>query len=168
MQSVTLAHEAAQATVCEWCDEHPNRPCPACNARRRRAVRLVEGAGLSVAEAAAQMSLPMGRVERLLEEEADRRVVAQFRQSHIDNATLRQRLRERQRIDPTLTIAELARRVGSSPIQVERWLGLRPTAPKTTRQGRTYPGRILRTISVENAGRLARGMGYAPRDIDGC
>jgi hypothetical protein len=168
MQSVTLAHEAAQATVCEWCDEHPNRPCPACNARRRRAVRLVEGAGLSVAEAAAQMRLPMGRVERLLEEEADRRVVAQFRQSHVDNATLRQRLRERQRIDPALTIAELARRVGSSPIQVERWLGLRPTAPKTTRQGRTYPGRILRTISVENAGRLARGMGYAPRDIEGC
>jgi transposase-like protein len=168
MQSVTLAHEAAQATVCEWCDEHPNRPCPACNARRRRAVRLVEGAGLSVAEAAKQMRLPMGRVERLLEEEADRRSVAQFRQTHVDNASLRQRLRERQCIDPTLTIAELARRVGSSPIQVERWLGLRPTAPKTTRQGRTYPGRILRTISVENAGRLARGMGYAPRDIDGC
>jgi hypothetical protein len=128
----------------------------------------VEAAGLSVAEAAAQMRLPVGRVERLLEEEADRRVLAQFRQSHVDNATLRQRLRERQRIDPALTIAELARRVGSSPIQVERWLGLRPTAPKTTRQGRTYPGRILRTISVENAGRLARGMGYAPRDIDGC
>jgi hypothetical protein len=168
MQSVTLAHEAAQATVCEWCDEHPNRPCPACNARRRRAVRLVEGAGLSVAQAAARMRLPVGRVERLLEEEADRRVVAQFRQSHVDNATLRQRLHERQRIDPTLTIPELARRVGSSPIQVERWLGLRPTAPKTTRQGRTYPGRILRTISVENAGRLARAMGYAPRDIEGC
>jgi hypothetical protein len=27
---------------------------------------------------------------------------------------------------------------------------------------------MLTTISVENAGRLARAMGYAPRDIDGC
>jgi hypothetical protein len=44
---------------------------------------------------------------------------------------------------------------GTSPSQPERWLGLRPTAPKTDRRGRTYPGRILKTISVENAGRLA-------------
>jgi transposase-like protein len=168
MQTMTMAHESLQATVCDWCDEHPNRPCPACNARRRRAVRLVEGAGLSVTEAAAQMGLPVGRVERLLEEEADRRIVARFQQSHIENATLRQRLRDRQLVDPTLTISELARRIGTSPIQVERWLGLRPTAPKTDRQGRTYPGRILTTISVENAGRLARAMGYAPRDIQGC
>ena len=114
------------------------------------------------------MRLPVGRVERLLEEETDRRTVAQFRQSHVENATLREHLRTRQRIDPTLTIAELGRRVGTSPIQVERWLGLRPTAPKTDSRGRTYPGRILKTISVENAGRLARAMGYAPNDIQGC
>jgi len=168
METVTLAHEPLPTTVCDWCYEHPNRPCPACNARRRRAVRLVEAEGLSVAEAATRMRLPVGRVERLLEEEADRRTVARFRQSHVENATLRQHLRARQLIDPTLTIAELARRVGSSAIQVERWLGLRATAPKTDSRGRTYPGRILKTISVENAGRLARAMGYAPRDIDGC
>jgi hypothetical protein len=168
MQTVTLAHESLETAVCDWCDEHPNRPCPACNARRRRAVRLVEGAGLSVTEAAAQMHLPVGRVERLLEEEADRRTVAQFRQSHVENATLRERLRERQLVDPTMTVSELALRIGTSPIQVERWLGLRPTAPKTDSRGRTYPGRILKTISVENAGRLARAMGYAPRDIQGC
>ena len=168
MQAVTLAHESLPTAVCEWCYEHPNRPCPACNARRRRAVRLVEADGLSVAEAATRMRLPVGRVERLLEEEADRRTVAQFRQSHVENATLRERLRARQLVDPTLTIAELARRVGTSPIQVERWLGLRPTAPKTDSRGRRYPGRILKTISVENAGRLARAMGYAPCDIDGC
>jgi hypothetical protein len=168
MQTVTLAHESLQTAVCDWCDEHPNRPCPACNARRRRAVRLVEGAGLSVTEAAAQMRLPIGRVERLLEEETDRRIVARFRQSHVENATLRRRFRQRQLADPTLTVSELARRIGTSPIQVERWLGLRPTAPKTDRQGRAYPGRTLATISVESAGRLARAMGYAPRDIDGC
>jgi plasmid maintenance system antidote protein VapI len=168
MQTVTLAFESPESTVCDWCEEHPNRPCPACNARRRRAVRLVEAAGLSIPDAAAQMHLPVGRVERLLEEEADRRIVTQFRQSHVENSTLRHRLRDRQQVDPTLTVAELARRVGTSPIQVERWLGLRPTAPKTDRRGRTYPGRILTTVSVENAGRLARAMGYAPRDIEGC
>jgi hypothetical protein len=168
MQSVTLAHESLPTAVCDWCEEHPNRPCPACNARRRRVVRLVEGEGLSVAETAARMRLPVGRVERLLEEEADRRTVAQFRQSHVENATLRERLRERQLVDPTMTVSELALRIGTSPIQVERWLGLRPTAPKTDSRGRTYPGRILKTISVENAGRLARAMGYAPRDIEGC
>ena len=35
-------------------------------------------------------------------------------------------------------------------------------------RGRTYQGRILTTISVQNAGRLARAMGYAPCEVDGC
>jgi len=156
------------AAVCECCERHPDRPCPACNARRRRAVRLVEGSGLLIADAARQMGLPPGRVERLLEEDADRRSVAQFRQSHVENAALRRRFRQRQLVEPTLTPSELARRVGTSPIQVERWLGLRPTTAKTDRHGRTYPGRTLTSISVENAGRLARAMGYAPCEIEGC
>jgi len=166
--TITDREPAPAAAVCEWCGRQPDRPCPACNARRRRAVRLVEGDGLLIVDAARQMGLPAGRVERLLEEEADRRSLAQFRQSHVENAPLRQRFRQRQLADPTLTLSELARRVGTSPIQVERWLGLRPTAPKTDRHGRTYPARTLTTISVENAGRLARGMGYAPCEIEGC
>src|SRR3954447_11293709 len=160
------AHPTTAA--CEWCERYPDRPCPACNARRRRAVRLVEGSRLSLTDAARQMRVPPGRVERLLEEEADRRSLAQFRQSHVENAPLRERFRQRQLADATLTLSELARRVGTSPIQVERWLGLRPTAPKTDRHGRTYPGRTLTTIGVENAGQLARAMGYAPCEIEGC
>ena len=164
-----LPLEAHHTTaMCEWCERYPDRPCPACNARRRRAVRLVEGSRLSLTDAARQMRVPPGRVERLLEEEADRRSLAQFRQSHVENAPLRERFRQRQLADPTLTLSELARRVGTSPIQVERWLGLRPTAPKTDRHGRTYPGRMLTAIGVENAGRLARAMGYAPCEIEGC
>ena len=154
--------------ACAWCEEHPNQPCPACNARRRRAVRLVEGVGLSRTETAERMGLPVGRIERLLEEEADRRALAEFRVSHVSNAPLRQRFHQRQRLDPTLTLSEIARRLGTSPIQIERWLGLAPTAPKTDRRGRTYPARMLSTISVENAGRLARAMGYLPCEIDGC
>ena len=166
--TITAPEPAHAAAACEWCERHPDRPCPACNARRRRAVRLVEGDGLVIADAARQMGLPMGRVERLLEEEADRRSLARFRQSHVENGPLRRRFRQRQLVDPRLTLSELARRVGTSPIQVERWLGLRPTAPKTDRHGRTYPGRTLTSISVENGGRLAREMGYAPCEIEGC
>ena len=122
---------------------------------------------MSVEAAAGEMGLPVARVERLLEVEADRRSLAQFRQRHVGNAALRELFRLRRRADPTLTVAEVARRVGTSAIQVERWLGLQPTAAKTDGRGRTYPGRILTTISVENAGRLARAMGSAPCEIDG-
>jgi hypothetical protein len=169
MPTIALALDAAQSRpACDWCERHPNRPCPACNARRRRAVRLVEDRGLSVAEAAELMGLPVARVERLLEEEADRRSVVQFRRDQVDNGPLRERFLEQRRRDPALTSTELAHRLGTSPIQVERWLGLRPTAAKVDRRGRTYPGRLLTTISVENAGRLARALGYAPCELDGC
>jgi hypothetical protein len=76
MQSEMLVRDRFHTAVCDWCEQHPNRPCPACNARRRRAVRLVEGVGLPVAEAAQRMGLSVGRVERLLEEEADRRLLS--------------------------------------------------------------------------------------------
>jgi len=176
MQTVTPARESLPTAVCDWCEERPNRPCPACNTGRPRAVRCVEGEDLPVTEAAARMRLPVGHAERLLEEEDDRRIVAQFRQSHVENAVLRQRLRERQRVDPTLTMSEVARRIGTSPSQPERWLGLRPTAPKTDSRGRTYPGRILKTISVENAGppgachglRVTRHRGLRPVGQPAC
>ena len=166
--TITAPEPAHAAAICEWCERHPDRPCPACNARRQRAVRLVEGEGLAIADAARRMGLSTGRVERLLEEDADRRSLAEFRQTHVENAPLRRRFRRRQLVDPALTVSELARRVGTSPIQVERWLGLRPTAPKTDRQGRIYPGRMLSEIGVDNASRLARAMGYAPCEFEGC
>jgi hypothetical protein len=150
------------------CDENLDRSCPACNARRRLAVRLIEGEGMSVDATAATMGLSAERVERLLEEDADRRQIANLIQAEIENATLRERLDARRRMDPTLTSAELARRLQTSPVQVERWLGLRPTAPKTDRRGRTYPARVLDRVSVEVAGRLARAAGYAPCEIEGC
>jgi hypothetical protein len=169
MDKVMAALEAQSGeAACGWCEQHPNRPCPACNARRRRAVRLIEARGLSVTETAEQMGLPIERVERLLEEEADRRNLVRFRQDHVENAALRQRFLKRRLFDPALTAAEIARRIGTSPIQVERWLGLRPTAPKVDRSGRAYPGRVLTTISVENGGRLARALCYAPCELDGC
>ena len=121
-----------------------------------------------MAIAAEQMGVKTALVERLLEDEADRAALAALRRDHVKNAPLRTLFRERQRHDPSLTVSELARRVSSSPIQVERWLGLRQTAAKTDRRGRRYPARTLTEISVETAGRLARALGYAPCEIDGC
>jgi hypothetical protein len=160
--------ERVDLAGCDWCRRNPNRACPACNARRRRAVRLVETAGFSLEQAAGQMGLAVGRVERLLEEEADRRVLAQLRQTHVENAPLLGLFRRRCLSDPGLTLSELARRLGTSTIQVERWLGLRPTAPKIDRRGRVYPSRVLTSVSVDVAGRLARALGYAPCEIEGC
>jgi predicted transcriptional regulator len=168
MTAATHATPSAATSVCDWCEQHPDRACPACNARRQRAVRLTERDGLRVDEVAARMGLTHARVERLLEEEADRRALAALRRDRVENAPLRRLLRQRQLHDSHLTPAELARRLGTSPIQVERWLGLSPTAVKAARSGRVYPGRILTAISVETAGRLVRAMGYAPCEIDGC
>jgi transposase-like protein len=168
LQAAIAAAESTTSSACDWCERHPDRPCAACNARRRRAVRLVEGSGVSITEAARKMRLPEVRVERLLEQEADRQALLQFRRDRVDNAVLRRLYRQRRLADPDLSASELARRVGSSPVQVERWLGLRPTAAKTDRQGRTYPGRTLTTIDVDTAGRLARALGYAPCELDGC
>src|SRR5215210_1946038 len=82
---------------CDWCERHPDRPCPACAARRRRAVRLVASVGLSVPEAACEMGVSVARVERLLEADADRRRVGAFAGSDVSTELLRQLLVERQR-----------------------------------------------------------------------
>src|SRR3954467_6956616 len=86
---------------CEWCERYPDRSCPACAARRRRAVRLVAVEGGSVAEAAREMGLSVARVERLLEAEADRQCVRALVQGDVPTALLRELLRDRQRRDPT-------------------------------------------------------------------
>ncbi|WP_121247900.1 hypothetical protein [Solirubrobacter pauli] len=123
-------------------------------------------AGASVVEAAERLHLPIARVERLLEEEEDRRALADFPVPSVDNAMLRELLAKQQRAETTLTIPELARRLSTSQAQVERWLGLRATAPKTTRDGRTYPARFLQHVSADTAGRIARAIGLLPCDVD--
>jgi hypothetical protein len=111
------------------------------------------------------MGLTAGRVERLLEEHADRLELEKLTQTHVPNARLRWLFERRREIDPTFTIASLARRAGYHRINVARWLGYLPTSP-TTRNGRTSPARILTTVHVDKAGRLARAMGYAPWEVD--
>ena len=169
MPHAMIAASLPASLECGSCDRHPNRACPSCTARRRHAVRLVEEQGLPVSEAAERLGLSVGRVERLLEEEADRRAVSALRQDRVPNAQLRERLADRQRLEPSLTISEIARRLDT---HADPGAALAsdssPTAAKTDRRGRRYAGRVLSTISVETAGRIARAMGYAPCEIDGC
>ncbi len=153
---------------CERCEREPDRHCPACAARMQHAVRLVMGYGLPIPEAAARLRLSASRVERLLEQHADREIVTAYTLDEISNEPLRRLLADVHRSDPRVTTAELARRVGSSQVQVERWLGLRETASKTDVDGRTYAPRTVERISVDVAGRLARALGYAPCEVDGC
>jgi hypothetical protein len=114
------------------------------------------------------MRVSVARVERLLECHADRRYISEFAGSDVSTEVLRQLLVDRRRREPGLTIAALARRMGNSQVQVERWLGLGAPAPKTDGGGRTYPPRLLERVGVETAGRLARALGYAPCEVDGC
>jgi transposase-like protein len=132
------------------------------------AVRLVSRYGLSVAEAASRLQLSESRVERLLEQYRDRELVTAYVLDEIRNDSLRHILAAARRADPELTVAELARRIGSTQVQVERWLGLRETAPKTDAAGRLYAPKRVERISVGVAGRLVRAMGYAPCEVDGC
>jgi len=164
----TLRSRADFSTHCEQCERWPERRCAACAVRRTHAVRLVEECGLSVPDAAARLRLPVPRVERLLEEEADRRDLKAYVLDEVSNAPLRALVAEEQRADPLLTLAELARRVESSQPQVERWLGLRETTPKKTRAGQLYPPRVAERLSVDVAGRLARAIGLAPCELEGC
>jgi DNA-binding transcriptional regulator YiaG len=114
------------------------------------------------------MGVSVARVERMLEADADRRQLSEFTGSDVSTEVLRQLLIDRRRREPGLTVAALARRMGTSQVQVERWLGLRATAPKTDRRGHTYPPRRLERVGVETAGRFARALGYAPCEVDGC
>src|SRR4051812_40256991 len=124
MNTIALDSHAPALGACGWCERHPDRACPACASRRRRAVRLVDKRGLTVIAAAHVMGLTVAFAQRLLDDETDRRTLTALRRDQVENARLRRLFFERQRQDPSLTASELARRVDSSPIQVERWLGL--------------------------------------------
>jgi hypothetical protein len=156
----------AQATEsCPSCLAR-RRGCPACTQRRRTAVRLRE-AGMAADEIGRQMSLSVERVERLLEQNDDRRALEKSsRDRYVSNVQLRALFELRKRQDPTLNASELARRAGmASPTVVERDLGLMAVSD-TTSKGRLYPGYFKDTVLVSSAERLLRGLGSDPRDVE--
>jgi DNA-binding CsgD family transcriptional regulator len=160
--------------LCAWCLEHGAKGCPACTQRRRKALRLIDE-GHTIDQIADALQINRERVERLLEQDADRRDVEQYRVSHVDNSELKAAFLRWKAEDPKHSAAELARLSGlSCSSHVERELGLLETSDSYkhgTIAGllnvvRVYPGRLKATTSVANAEKLLRGLGYDPVDVE--
>ncbi len=152
---------------CPGCVEHPDRPCRSCAARRRVALRLLEQEGLKVGEIAQRMGISDLRILRLLEQAHDRHRLHRFHDGEIDVRPVRELFASWRERDEQHTYAELARLAGyASTSRVQRLLGELPTS-QVVKGENVYPGRILTTISTENAGRLVRAMGHTPAEIAG-
>ena len=161
------ASEACTKRGCKRCQENPRSPCVACTQRRRRAMRLLEDDGLTVAQIAERMRLTIPRVERLLEEEAQHRDLQQYVCDSVPTALLRDLIRQRQLEDPALTKTAIAERAGySSRLALLRAVGLEPTARKV-RSGKVHPPTLRTTVDVAVASRIVRALGYAPHEIPG-
>src|SRR5258705_10665983 len=105
------------------------------------------------------------RVAGLLEQGPDRRETEAFKVTRVANEEIRKAFEIRKAQDHTFSAAELARLAGfSGSSHVERELGLIPTSD-TTKKGVFYPGRIKSSVSIDNAERLLRGLGFDPWEI---
>lgn len=162
----TAAINEPNADYCDWCLRNGPKGCPACLVRQRKAARLA-ASGRSPAEIAAEMRIPERRVARLLEQHADREALKQYRGSaNVDNRRIRALVEERLARDSDLTLAEIARLAEySCASHLERDLGILPTSTKVVGD-KTYGARLKDTISVQNAGRIVRALGYLPVEIE--
>jgi hypothetical protein len=152
--------------LCAWCLEHGVKGCPACTQRRRKVVRLHDRDRLPLARIAEHMGLTVERVERLLEQERDRRDTERFQLTELPNEQIRALFLRRKQQDPSFSAARLAELAGLSCCShVERELGLIATSDKTV-NGVRYPGHIKTTMRVDHAEKLLRAMGLHPRDIE--
>ncbi len=115
---------------------------------------------------AADMRIGVGRVQRLLEQEADRRELQQYTCDEVPVERIRDLFEARGEREPGFSIAELARLAGyKDPIKVSRLLGYAPTK-SSTKNGKHYPGRLSTTINVEHAGRIVRALGFAAHEVE--
>lgn len=86
----------------------------------------------------------------------------------VPNGAIRDEIEHAIALSPELTFSEIARRADppfATGAEVSRLLGRIRTAPKRV-NGRLYPARWIREISVENAARLIRAAGLDPVDFD--
>ena len=131
----------------------------------RRAPR--RGAWLTVTAAAELMGLPAASVQRLLDDEADRRTLAVLRRDHVENEPLRRLFRERQRHNRrspcrSWRAASAARRSRSSAGSGCDRRRRRPTGADDA----TRPGRSPRSASRPRAGSSARSATPRARSTD--
>jgi hypothetical protein len=134
--------------------------CRGCAQRRRRAWTLARERGLALNSVALAMRLSVREVEELVALQDDWLELKSLRQDTIPAQTALDMFRAEQRRDPGLTRAEVARRMGRTQNQLDRMLGLAST------KGSGDPAK--RRINIATASALARALGRAPRELDGC
>jgi len=88
--------------------------------------------------------------------------------ARIPNRILRDLIEEHiAEVDPMLTLPILARRLGlRSASSLKRTLGYRKGSVNRKR-GRSYGGRVQRTVSIQQAGEIVRALGIPPAEVPG-
>ena len=155
----TVSGGASRAPrICPVCDGMGT--CRGCAQRRKHAWTLVKGRGMSVAEAARRMKLSRRQVLRFVALHQDWLELRTYKRDSVLAETALALFRAEQRRQPGLTRAEVAHRMGKTQNQLDRMLGLAST------KGSAQPSK--RRISIPEASELARALGRAPHELDGC
>ena len=116
--------------------------------------------GVSLERAAARMRLTVRQVQRFVALHDDWLELQSFKRNSIPAQTALAMLYTEQRRQPGLTRAEVARRMGKPQTDLDRMLGL------ASAKGSADPAK--RRINIVTASALARALGRAPHELDGC
>ena len=116
--------------------------------------------GVSLEQAAARMRLTVRQVQRFVALHDDWLELQSFKRNSIPAQTALAMLYTEQRRQPGLTRAEVARRMGKTQNALDRMLGL------ASAKSSAHPAK--RRINIATASALARALGRAPHELDGC
>ena len=152
---------------CGWCEKHGrSHNCPACTARRRAILSLHQDHGLDFHEIARRKQLDVRAVKDAILVELDQQELRRLQRDDVDNGPLRALLERRQRDNPDLSFAEVARRAGyADGTHVRRLLGY-AEVPAAQRNGRRYRAYLRKRIPINDAERITRALGCAPAEFD--
>ena len=167
--STTSRSELCAKTIggCRRCAEYPDRRCPACVQRRRRAMQLLEE-GRSIEQIAAAMRLTVPRAERYIEEEEQARDLSHHHCDQVPAARIRELYDQRRDEDPTLSMARIARAAKLDRGAVSAALGAAAVAHDGDHSDRAPEGPEDHTlVGVEVAARIVQALGFAPHEVDG-
>lgn len=152
----TALRLAAVADDCAHCRE-TGRTCPSCVQRRRYAWSLVNERRHTVEETASVMRITPARVRALVEQEADRRELRNYRCDSIPVARTRAVINDALARDPHLTLAQIA-----------RWVDMRQADFERAFLGKSKHGSAKQRVNVASASRLMLALGRPPYELPGC
>ena len=134
--------------------------CRACAQVRQRAYRLVHAERFGVEDTAARMGLSAALVRRLEKLHGEWLELTRLKLDSIPARCARDFLEAELRRRPGLTRAAVARRMGITQSELDRMVGYASTA-------NSRPA-AERRIGIAAASRLARALGRAPHELEGC